>query len=162
MTDARSQDPDPTVTTRTESDRTISSSTVDPHDGYVPPRGRRNGVGVAALVIGVLSLVLALLVIFFPLAGLLGLIAVILGVVALGRVRRGEADNGGQAWSGLLTGLIGLGIAVLLTIQIGDFFSDHQTDFRTFGTCLTEADTNDERASCLTELSDQIDDDSGS
>ena len=165
MTDTPRQDPDPTVDDRTLTSRTIDTGDPDTYDdggGYVSPRGRRNGMGVAALVIGVLSLVLALLVIFFPIAGLLGLIAIFLGIVALGRVRRGEADNRGQAWSGLLTGLIGLGIAVVLTIRIGDYFSDHQSDFRTFGTCLTNSDTNDERASCLTELSDQLDDDPAS
>lgn len=126
-------------------------------EGYVEPRARRNGIGVAALVVGVVSLVLALLIIFFPIAGLLGFIAIILGIVGISRVSRGKADNRGQAIAGLVTGLLGLGFAIFFTIGIGSFFAGHQDDFRKFGTCLTSADNNQQRSQCGRELNKQLD-----
>jgi uncharacterized membrane protein HdeD (DUF308 family) len=138
----------------------MSEQTVAQPTGTYPPAGRNNGIGVAALVFGVVSLVLALLVIYFPIAGLAGLIAAVLGVIGMGRANRGEADNRGQALAGLITGLLGLAIAIVLTVQIGAFFSQHQQDFRKLGSCLTGADTNDQRAECVTTFSDAIDDNS--
>ncbi|HEU4488948.1 MAG TPA: DUF4190 domain-containing protein [Actinomycetota bacterium] len=118
---------------------------------------RKNGVGVAALVIGVLALVLALLVLFFPIAALLGLIAIILGIVGISRASRGEADNRGQALAGLITGLVGLLLAVFFTISIGAFFATHQNDFRQFGNCMLGADDRQQRSECGRELTDKLD-----
>lgn len=119
--------------------------------------GRRNGVGVAALVVGVVSLVLAVLVLFFPIAGLLGIIAAVLGIVGIRRATKGEADNRGQAIAGLVTGLLGLAIAVFFTVSIGAFFTQHQNDFRKFGTCMTSADTKAQTKDCGRELTNQLD-----
>jgi uncharacterized membrane protein HdeD (DUF308 family) len=118
---------------------------------------RKNGVGVAALVIGVVSLVLALLVLFFPIAALLGLIAVILGFVGISRASRGEADNRGQAIAGLVTGLLALLLAVFFTVSIGALFAQHQNDFRQFGNCMLGADTRQERNECGRTLTNNID-----
>ena len=118
---------------------------------------RKNGVGVAALVIGVVSLVLALLVLFFPIAALLGLIAVILGFVGISRASRGEADNRGQAIAGLVTGLLALLLAVFFTVSIGALFAQHQNDFRQFGNCMLGADTRQERNECGRTLTNKID-----
>ena len=141
------------VSDRDDSRRTEQTGSA----GYTDTKGRRNGIGVAALVIGVVSLVLALLIIYFPLAGLLGLIAIILGIVGMSRASRGEADNRGQAIAGLVTGLLGLLLAVFFTIGIGGFFASHQNDFRQFGTCLTSADTDQQRTQCGRELNQQLD-----
>ena len=118
---------------------------------------RRNGVGVAALVVGVLSLVLVLLILFFPIAALLGLIAVILGFVGISRASRGEADNRGQAIAGLITGALGLALAVFFTISIGAFFAQHQNDFRQFGNCMLGADNEQQTRDCGRSLTDKID-----
>lgn len=120
-------------------------------------RSRRNGMGVAALVVGVVALVLALLIIFFPIAGLLGLIAVILGIIGISRASRGEADNRGQAIAGLITGLLALLVAIFLTVSIGAFFAGHQTDFRQFGNCMLGADNPQERRDCGEELTNKLD-----
>jgi uncharacterized membrane protein HdeD (DUF308 family) len=122
---------------------------------HVAPR--RNGVGVAALVVGVLSLVLALLILFFPIAALLGLIAIILGFVGIGRASRGEADNRGQAIAGLITGALGLALAVFFTISIGAFFAQHQNTFRQFGNCLVAADDKQQTNECARTLTDKLD-----
>ena len=120
-------------------------------------RERRNGVGVAALVVGLVSLVLAALILFFPIAGILGLIAVVLGIVGIRRAARGEADNRGQAIAGLVTGLLALIIAIVFTVSIGAFFAQHQNDFRSFGNCILGADTNAQRRECGQELTNQLD-----
>jgi uncharacterized membrane protein HdeD (DUF308 family) len=127
-----------------------------PHDHLTEGRAR-NGIGVAALVVGVVSLVLAVLVVFFPIAGLLGLIAIILGIIGMGRARRGEATNRGQALAGLLTGLLALAIAVFLAIRIGVFLTDHQADFRRLGSCMTSASDRQEFRECARTFGQQVD-----
>ena len=119
-------------------------------------RPLRNGVGVAALVFGVVSLVLALLILFFPLAALLGLVAIILGIVGLSRASRGEASNRGQALAGLITGLLGVALAVFFTISIGVFFAEHQNDFRQFGNCMLNADNESQRRQCIEDLGGRL------
>jgi membrane-bound ClpP family serine protease len=141
------------VSDRGDSRRTESSGSGD----YVERTGRRNGIGVAALVVGVVALVLAVLIIFFPIAALLGLIAIILGIIGMSRASRGEADNRGQAIAGLVTGLLALAIAIFFTIGIGSFFVGHQDDFRKFGSCLTSADTKQQKTDCGQELNQQLD-----
>lgn len=121
------------------------------------PVRKRNGAGTAALVIGVVALVLAALVIFFPLAGLLGIVAIIFGIVGRKRVSRGEADNGSHAGAGLATGLIALIVAVVLGVRLGTFISDHQSDFRSFWTCITSAPTKGQQNDCGRQLAERLD-----
>jgi uncharacterized membrane protein HdeD (DUF308 family) len=120
-------------------------------------RPRRNGVGVAALVVGVVALVLAVLVIYFPIAAVLGIIAIVLGIVGMSRASRGEADNRGQAMAGLVTGLVALVLAVFFTVSIGTFFAQHQNDFRQFGNCMLGADNAAERRDCGETLTNKVD-----
>ena len=131
----------------------MSSTAVVEERRYEP---RRNGMGVAALVVGVVALVLAALVLFFPIAAVLGIVAIILGAIGLGRVSRGEADNRGQALAGLLTGLAALLLAAFFTISIGTFFAQHQNNFRRFGNCMLGADTRAERTDCGRTLTNQL------
>ena len=119
---------------------------------------RRNGMGVAALVVGVVALVLAVLIVFFPIAGLLGIIAIILGAIGMGRASRGEADNRGQALAGLITGILALLLAIALGVGIGGFLTTHVNDFRKLGTCWKKADTRVERKACANTFSKNIDD----
>ena len=118
----------------------------------------RNGVGVAALVVGVVSLVLAVLVIFFPIAGVLAIIAIILGAVGMGRASRGVADNRGQALAGLITGLLALLIAIGLGIAVGSFFINNANDFRKLGSCFNQAETRAEKRACARTFSNRIED----
>jgi O-antigen/teichoic acid export membrane protein len=115
-------------------------------------------MGVAALVVGVVSLVLAILVVFFPIAGLLGVVAIILGAIGMARASRGEADNRGQALAGLITGLIGLLLAIALGIGIGSFLTTHVNDFRKLGTCWKKSSTRVERKACANTFSKNIGD----
>jgi len=76
------------------------------------PVAPRNGLGVAALVIGILALVGA-----FTVAGgiILGTVAVVLGFLGRGRVRRGEANNGGTAMAGIVLGVLAV-VASLVAV----------------------------------------------
>jgi len=94
--------------------------------GYPPPpmqygdyysaaaRAPKNGLGIAALIVAIVALISSVSVV----GGiLLGIVAVILGVVGRGRVKRGEADNGGVALAGIILGIISI-IAGLAFIAI--------------------------------------------
>lgn len=83
-----------------------------------PVGSPKNGLGVAALVLGIL----ALLTSFTVLGGVLfGLLAIVLGLVGRGRAKRGEATNGGMALAGVILGVLGLLISVAL-IALGASF----------------------------------------
>ncbi|MFI9625781.1 DUF4190 domain-containing protein [Streptomyces sp. NPDC052042] len=98
-----------------------------------------NGMGTAAMVLGILSLCL------FCLYGVpsivLGVLALIFGILGRKRARRGEADNGGQALAGIITGSVGiaLGTAVIaffvwvVTVYPEEFEEEgsHQDPFAT-------------------------------
>jgi uncharacterized membrane protein HdeD (DUF308 family) len=120
------------------------------------PARRRNGAGTAALVVGIVSLVLAVLVIFAVLAIPLGIIAAILGGIGMSRARKGEADNRGHALTGLITGLLSIVVAVVIGISFVALIADHQSDLRKFGTCMTDAGNDTDRAGCFRRLGNQL------
>lgn len=76
-----------------------------------PVPARRNGLGVAALVVGLLALLTSWTVIG---GCVLGVGAIVLGVLGRKRVARGEADNGGMALAGLVLGVLGLLLSAAL------------------------------------------------
>jgi hypothetical protein len=82
----------------------------DPYGSPAP----RNGLGLAALVVGILSIVLGLVPVFGVL-GFLGVVAVILGIVGLSRVRKGLATNRGAALTGLVLGVLSVVLALVWT-----------------------------------------------
>ncbi|MFB7917836.1 DUF4190 domain-containing protein [Streptomyces sp. NPDC056061] len=69
-----------------------------------------NGMGTAAMVLGILALCT------FCMYGIpsivLGVLALIFGILGRKRVQRGEANNSGQALSGVIMGSIGIAIGV--------------------------------------------------
>lgn len=96
--------------------------------------GPKNGLGVAALVIAIIGLVLSETVVF---GVILGIVAVIVGFVAHGRVKRGEANNGGVAIAGIVLGFLAavLGL-VFIAIWIAVF---HQVGGGTYIDCVNNA-----------------------
>ncbi|MFG2225951.1 DUF4190 domain-containing protein [Streptomyces sp. NPDC048644] len=72
----------------------------------------RNGMGVAALVLGICGVVLGLFVFLFWMSWLPALLALIFGFVGLSQVRRGLATNKGMAVTGVVLGVAGLLAAV--------------------------------------------------
>jgi hypothetical protein len=83
----------------------------------------RNGLGVAALVLGILSV--CLLCMYGVVSVMLCILAVVFGVKGRKRADQGEADNRGQAQAGFVLGIIGiaLGIAVATLMIIGIVFA---------------------------------------
>jgi membrane-bound ClpP family serine protease len=126
------------------------------YGGGYPARPRRNGMGTAALILGILALVLVVLILFAPLGAFLGLLAVIFGIVGMVRAGRGEADNRGQAITGLVTGAVALVIGLILAISIGTFFAANVNEFRRFGRCMQNASGQAERDACARQLSNDL------
>lgn len=86
---------------------------------YAPPPPR-NGLGIAALVLGLVAVPFLISGLTAPVSIVLGLVAVPLALVGLGRVRRREATNRAATITGLALGLaaVTLGItAIVVTIQ---------------------------------------------
>lgn len=91
--------------------------------GYPTPGGQpgwaaqtappRNGLGIAALVLGILSIP-------FALSGFLGIIlgaiGLILGIVALNRAKRGEATNRGVATAGTVLSALGVVFGIAMAV----------------------------------------------
>ena len=106
------------------------------YSGYAgPPQSEpKNGLGLAALILAIIGLLLC-----WSVAGgiVLGVVAVILGFLGRGRVKRGEADNGGVAIAGIALGFVAI-IAglVFIPIYIGLFDSVGGTDYID---CVTRA-----------------------
>ncbi len=116
------------------------------------PMGRpRNGLGIAALVLGILALLTG----FFLLGGLLGIIAIILGFIGRGRAKRGEATNGGMALAGIITGLLGLLITIgIIAAGVSVFNSKAGKDLQS---CLKSAGSDQSAVqSCQDKFSKQI------
>ena len=106
----------------------------------VPVAGQKNGLGVAALVLGLIgigggiipayknglgvaTLVLDLIGLgggfILPLSGIGSILAIIFGAIGLKRVKRGEASNKGMALWGMWLGIAGVAISFLMVIGLG-------------------------------------------
>lgn len=111
----------------------------------------RNGLGVAALVLGVLALLTGL----FVVGGLLGIAAVVLGAMGRARARRGEATNGRTAIAGLVLGVLGLLLSALAVAGAVTLFGSDQ--FSDLTECLESA--GGDRAAqqqCQADFEDQV------
>jgi hypothetical protein len=114
---------------------------------YPPNRPMQNGLGIAALVLGILAMITS----FFFIGGLLGLVAVILGFVARGKAKRGEADNGGMALAGIITGGLGILGTLLIVVLVGVLLNN--SDFKNYTDCASHANTVEERQKCADDFS---------
>ncbi|MBZ4014602.1 DUF4190 domain-containing protein [Streptomyces purpurogeneiscleroticus] len=81
--------------------------------GAPAPQAARNGLGIAALVLGVIGALSGLIPLMFWFAGTLGLLALIFGLVGRGRAKRGQATNKGVALAGALLGIASLILSVV-------------------------------------------------
>ncbi|QKW09480.1 DUF4190 domain-containing protein [Streptomyces sp. NA04227] len=79
------------------------------------PAPPSDGMGTASLVTGLLSVLGFCL---WPVSILLGICAVVFGVVQRGKVRRGEATNGGHALAGIICGSVGASLALIFLILL--------------------------------------------
>lgn len=97
----------------------------------------RNGFGVAALVLGILAVVLC----WTAIVGIvLGVLAIVFAILGMRRASRGVSTNRGMSIAGLVTGIVGLVIAVWFTIVYGSvlsFFGSNQ--FKDLQQCIQQA-----------------------
>ena len=130
-------------------------STPHPYAGYpAPPAGPKNGLGIAALVIAIIALVF-----FWSVAGgvTLGLLAVIFGFIGRGRIKRGEATNGGVVVAGIVLGFLAIiaSLAVLAftwdkyNVYVGRIFGSGDSEYHH---CLSNAHNNDDAGQCEKQL----------
>jgi hypothetical protein len=97
--------------------------------GFQPPAPQpRNGLGIAALILGICGVVSGIIPFFFWAALICGVIGLILGLVGWGRTRKGTATNTKTALFGTLVsaGAVAMGIwgAVILFQATDQFVKD--------------------------------------
>jgi hypothetical protein len=106
-----------------------------PYSGFTPPpTGPRNGLGITALILAIIGLVFC-----WSVAGgiILGLCAIIIGFVGRGRVKRGEATNGGVAIAGIVLGFLAIIVSLIfIPIWIGVF---KESGFGNYIDCMQSA-----------------------
>ncbi len=124
-----------------------------PYSGFTPPpTGPNNGLGIAALVIAIIGLAFCWTVVG---GVILGVSAVIIGFVARGRVKRGEATNGGVAIAGIVLGFLAIIVALIfIPIWIGVFDEVGGTDY--IG-CLSKAGSDEQAIQkCADQFRDRV------
>jgi hypothetical protein len=94
------------------------------YDGRPAPK---NGLGIAALILGVLAILSG----WFLIGGLFGIVAIILGIIGSRRAKRGEATNRGMAITGIVLGVLGV-LSAIVVFAIGAFFTSKALDCQTY------------------------------
>ncbi|MGE0216222.1 DUF4190 domain-containing protein [Mycolicibacterium sp.] len=123
------------------------------YGGYPPPpqAGPKNGLGIASLVVAIISL-------FSVFGGVvLGVVAIILGFLGRGRVKRGEATNGGVAIAGIVLGALSILVSIAaIGVMVWGFNEVGGTDYVD---CVTRAG-NDQQAmqDCADEFTQRVED----
>ncbi|MFD8548776.1 DUF4190 domain-containing protein [Streptomyces sp. NPDC059649] len=81
--------------------------------GHAAPQQARNGLGIAALILGIIGALSGIPMILFWLAGPLGILALIFGLVGMSRAKKGQATNKGVAITGTILGALSIILAVV-------------------------------------------------
>jgi hypothetical protein len=121
-----------------------------------PSAWPRNGLGVAALVLGVASLVAAVSFVLFPLGLLGGLVAAVLGGIAVTRGRTTGATNRGQAIAGIVCGVLALVVAIVFAVRFGTFVARNTNVFTTFDNCIAKAGDRSAVSNCIARFANDI------
>lgn len=123
------------------------------YGGYPPPAppAPKNGLGVASLVVAIIAL--------FSVVGgvVLGVVAIILGFLGRGRVKRGEANNGGIAIAGIVLGALSIVVSiVVIAIAVWGFNEAGGTDYFD---CLSRAGSDEQAIeACAQEFTQRVED----
>lgn len=123
------------------------------YHGYPPPGPAtpKNGLGVASLVVAIIAL--------FSVVGgvVLGVVAIILGFLGRGRVKRGEANNGGIAIAGIVLGVLSIILSiVVIGIAIWGFNEVGGTDYVE---CLSRAGSDQQAVQeCADKFTQRVED----
>ena len=91
-----------------------------------PAKPKTNGLALASMILGILGLTVGLCLLFFP---VMPILAVIFGHIGLSQTRKTGAPGRGYAIAGMVTGYVGIGLAILWLIGtiIGTFTSPMPT-----------------------------------
>lgn len=101
-----------------------------PVSGYATPgypvKAKANGLALTSMILGIVGITVGLCLIFFP---VMPILAVVFGHIGLTQIRKTGAPGRGYAIAGLVTGYIGIALAVLWLIGtiIGTFTSPMPT-----------------------------------
>lgn len=111
--------------------------------------GKRNGLGIAALVLGIAAVLL-----FWTLIGgiVLGLLGLILGLVGFRRGRRGQATNGTMSMIGAVLGALGL-LGSLVVIGLGVSVLN-SNEFHNLRDCMQHAQSSADQQQCVQNYKD--------
>ena len=129
------------------------SSTASPPRQDTRPR---NGLGVAALVIGVGSLVAVASFLLFPLALIGGIVGAVLGAVAMARAGSGRATNQGQAAAGLVCSIVALILAAVLAARVGTWVTHNTGPLGRLDKCLTKSNDRASVADCFAAFAKEV------
>ena len=91
-----------------------------PPPGFPPPpaypvKAKANGLALASMILGIVGITVGLCLIFFP---VMPILAVVFGHLGLSQTRSTGAPGRGYAIAGLVTGYIGIALAILWLIAI--------------------------------------------
>ncbi|MCO4696389.1 hypothetical protein LRR80_02447 [Streptomyces sp. RO-S4] len=114
---------------------------------------RRNGFGIAALVLGIVGALL-----FWTAIGgiALGVLALVFGVLGFRRSRRGVATNGTMSVIGAVLGGLTLVVSsVLLAMGVAVINSD---EFKDYQDCIEHANSRSDRQDCARDFDREVDD----
>jgi hypothetical protein len=149
--------PDPMLPTGvTPSSEPPTTRTPPPPVTATPAVRPRNGLGVAALVIGVASLVAAISFTLFPLALITGLVGTIIGIIGLTRTSAGRATNSGQAVAGTVCSGLALIIAIVFAVGVGTWVERNTDVFARFDKCIAQAGNRTDVSTCIARLAQDV------
>ena len=112
-----------------------------------------SGLAITALVLGILAILLSWTV----LGGfILGLIAIIVGAIGSSNAKKGHATGRGMAIGGIVTGVIGILIAGVITALAAFVFS--KADFGSLQECVNQAQNQSEIDQCEREFQRDFED----
>ncbi|MFC7382845.1 hypothetical protein [Sphaerisporangium rhizosphaerae] len=92
-----------------------------PQQAYMPPPGQppygyrpepKNGLGLAAVIVGGIGILFGFVPLTFWVAGPLALTSIALGLAGIARVRRGTATNQAVSSIGLVLGVLAAGFSI--------------------------------------------------
>ena len=121
-----------------------------------PPARPRNGLGVAALVIGVGSLVAVASFLLFPVALIGGIVGAILGAAGMARAGSGRATNQGQAAAGLVCSVVALVLAAVLAARVGTWVTHNTGPLGRLDKCLTKSNDRASVADCFATFAKEV------
>ena len=97
---------------------TVADYQPPPADQAAVQQAPRNGLGIAALILGIIGAIFAIIPLSILLAGILGVIGLILGFLGRRRAMRGEATNKWIAERGIMASVFCVGFAVFSAVRL--------------------------------------------